>query len=75
MWELPAVPSSNLNGKEMVATFRHSITDTDYKISVVKLYPKQVKETATHGRWFGPGQWQRLALTGLARKILRTLRA
>jgi hypothetical protein len=74
MWELPSL-SETTNGTPPIARFRHSITDTDYEISVVALTSKRLQQIAKHGRWFGRGQWQRLPLTGLARKILRKLRA
>ena len=69
MWELPPLESSPDGTASPVARLRHSITDTDYEVLVFPAVPTDV----TKSRWFTPQQWQRLALTGLARKILRRL--
>ena len=68
MWELPQVSKYHRNGDEPLVRLRHSITDTDYEVSV-----HAVAEFAGEGRWCSRKQWERLALTGLARKILRRL--
>jgi A/G-specific adenine glycosylase len=72
MWELPeaqtAVPSD-----EPLAKFRHSITDTDYEVSVIRASAELAQKLDGDARWFTRKQWQKLALTGLARKILRRL--
>jgi A/G-specific adenine glycosylase len=65
MWELP---ESRCNGDKPLVRLRHSITDTDYEVSV-----HAVSEFAAEGRWCTRKQWERMALTGLARKILRRL--
>ncbi len=70
MWELPAVVESQRDGRKLVAKLRHSITDTDYEVSIVILSPESLQ---TNGRWFSHKQWERLPLTGLARKVLRKL--
>ena len=75
MWELPEIPAGQKNGHEPLATLRHSITDTDYAVSVLAMNPDQLQDFATEGRWCTRQQWQRLPLTGLARKILRKLEA
>jgi A/G-specific adenine glycosylase len=64
MWELPGVvaqPSS-----EPLHRLRHSITDTDYAVFVVK-----GKARKPMGRWVTHDEAHELALTGLTRKILR----
>jgi A/G-specific adenine glycosylase len=68
MWELPLVkrPSSK---KKPVLEVRHSITVTDYRIVV---YPAP-QSRGESGTWVPLASVQRLALTGLTRKILRTL--
>jgi A/G-specific adenine glycosylase len=71
MWELPELagtPTAN-----PLAKFRHSITDTDYEVSVVPASPSLMRSRNGDARWFTPEQWQNLALTGLTRKILRKL--
>ena len=69
MWELPSLAAGAVNGDAPLLRVRHSITDTDYRVSVYAI-PKIV-EIARGARWFTAKQWERLALTGLARKILR----
>jgi A/G-specific adenine glycosylase len=71
MWELPLVPNSRRNGNASVARLRHSITDTDYDVSVISAAPDKWRRLAKGARWFAPKQWKRLPLTGLARKVLR----
>jgi len=73
MWELPAIPESQRNGSAPLAKFRHSITDTDYEVSVMAISPDRLQTAQTDGRSFFRKQWERLPLTGLARKVLRRL--
>lgn len=69
MWELPQLkekpPESNLP----VLKLRHSITTTDYTILVYVSPQKKPKS----GTWVKLQSAQRFALTGLTRKIFRTL--
>ena len=71
MWELPEVEAEQVNGDQPLLRVRHSITDTDYRVSVfsVPSFP------ANGAKWFTARQAERLALTGLARKILRKMAA
>ncbi len=71
MWELPPLCSEQVNGEGPLMRLRHSITDTDYRVAVFATAPDQLQVLATAAKWFNAGQWQRLPLTGLARKILR----
>jgi len=73
MWELPTILPSRRNGSAPLAKFRHSITDTDYEASVIAISPDRLLTVETNGRWFVRKQWERLPLTGLARKVLRRL--
>ena len=73
MWELPVIPECRRDGQKPVAKLRHSITDTDYEISVISLSPEELPSFLTGARWFSRKQWERLPLTGLARKVLRRL--
>jgi A/G-specific adenine glycosylase len=75
MWELPALADASRNHDEPVAKLRHAITDTDYEVSVFAVAPAKVYTSAATARWFARRQWERLPLTGLARKILRRLPA
>jgi len=73
MWELPAIPESRRNGSGPLTKFRHSITDTDYHISVIAISLDQLQAVEMDGRWFVRKQWEKLPLTGLTRKVLRGL--
>ncbi|HEX8817491.1 MAG TPA: A/G-specific adenine glycosylase [Terriglobales bacterium] len=64
MWELPAI--SHANGDTPFLKLRHSITNTDYTVKVLK-----EARVDANARWVDRRQIPRLPLTGLARKILR----
>lgn len=65
MWELPEIPASTLQAPCL--TLRHSITITDYTVRVrEESIPK-----GQPGRWIAQSRLNSVALTGLARKILR----
>ncbi|ABF39809.1 A/G-specific DNA glycosylase [Candidatus Koribacter versatilis Ellin345] len=63
MWELPAIRA---NGVEPLHKLRHSITDTDYAVFVVR-----GRTAKKHGKWVTHEEAHRMAITGLTRKILR----
>ena len=86
MWELPEVVSrarekqvpplrfahgrndkGKLRDSELVFTVRHSITVTDYTVRVWS----QAAPPGTRGEWVAMERLPKVALTGLARKILR----
>jgi A/G-specific adenine glycosylase len=73
MWELPCVSQSRRDGHKPVAKLRHSITDTDYEVSVFILPVEELPRGRRDGRWLSQKQWGRLPITGLTRKILRRL--
>ncbi len=64
MWELPSVVAQKKS--EPLYRLRHSITDTDYAVFVVKGNARRMK-----GKWVTHVEAHQLALTGLTRKILR----
>jgi A/G-specific adenine glycosylase len=66
MWELPEISSQD-DPSSAWLTLRHSITTTDY---VVRVRRARVF-LETKGRWILRRRLRTLALTGLARKILR----
>jgi A/G-specific adenine glycosylase len=66
MWELPQI-SNRLHGEQPLFTLRHSITVTDY---TVRVWSVKMRRGAA-GRRVSFSQLERLALTGLARKILK----
>jgi A/G-specific adenine glycosylase len=65
MWELPELETSN--GGNPLFSLRHSITVTDYTVRVWQntLLPH------ARGKWIPVQRLREVALTGLARKILR----
>jgi A/G-specific adenine glycosylase len=68
MWELPLIEKPEKSAAP-IFTLRHSITDTDYTVCVFRMAECE----AANSTWLVPKQWHKLALTGLARKILRKL--
>ena len=83
MWELPEltaalrgkgkqVPHSTRNGtargvgRSLLFSAKHSITTTDYTVRVWR----SVAPPGVNGQWFSVSRLRRVALTGLARKIL-----
>lgn len=73
MWELPALPPGLANVGSPLSRLRHSITDTDYRVAVFATLPDQLRDFAANARWFTQQQYERLALTGLTRKVLGRL--
>ncbi len=71
MWELPVLLAATT--QEPLAKLRHSITDTDYDVGIVPAPAALIESLNGAARWFTRPQWQKLALTGLARKVLRKL--
>ena len=64
MWELPEIPHGTA---ESWLTLRHSITVTDYLVRVARCSAPQ----GISGSWISQRRVVKMALTGLARKILR----
>ncbi len=65
MWELPEVIATS--GAIPLFTLRHSITVTDYRVQVWR----SPAPLSVAGKWIPVKRLSQLALTGLARKILR----
>ena len=68
MWELPEI---SVPKDEAMATFRHSITDSDYLVAIYPAPGALIQSLNGRARWFSRKQWEKLALTGLTRKVLR----
>jgi A/G-specific adenine glycosylase len=66
MWELPDLPSTNGAGGPSF-TLRHSITVTDYTVHVWR----HAAPSSVDGKWIPLERLGKVALTGLAQKILR----
>jgi len=70
MWELPEWHGKD--GAEKLGAVRHSITDTDYEVQVVRLELRAFCGMGEMvGRWVRGDEIFELPLTGLTRKILR----
>ena len=71
MWELPSVEKEKAKSGEALLKARHSITDSDYEVTIVAAkFAKPPKGS----RWFSPSELDELALTGVTRKALRRLK-
>lgn len=66
MWELPET-TCPAGGAKPLLTVKHSITVTDYTVSV---WPGSAP-SGVEGEWWAANRLPKLALTGLTRKILR----
>ncbi|HLW51886.1 MAG TPA: A/G-specific adenine glycosylase [Candidatus Angelobacter sp.] len=71
MWELPLIENGACHRSRPLLKLRHSITDTDYLVSVFAMK----KPSSRRGRWVPLKSSRSLPLTGLARKILSRLQA
>ena len=78
MWELPGIDAKHASGEKKALTLRHSITDTNYYVTIYALEAGEQehlpKRKATR-RWFAVDELHTLPLTGLTRKALKRLRA
>ena len=78
MWELPAIDPESAPEDRKALSLRHSITDSNYDVSVYILESRQHKalpRSGTKREWFPQSELHRLPLTGLTRKILKRLNA
>ena len=76
MWELPAIDPDSAPEEKKALTVRHSITDTNYYVTIYGLEPEQQRhlpKCKTARRWFPVRELDALPLTGLARKVLQRL--
>lgn len=77
MWELPSIDAEQPE-KKKVLTLRHSITSTNYYVSIYETGARQTKELLKRKavrRWFPLHELSATPLTGLARKALKRLHA
>ncbi len=72
MWELPELAAAPA-GAELVLRVRHSITVTNYDVSVVRVSEREATGLTGELRWAAIAELPQLPLTGLARKVLRRL--
>ena len=66
MWEIPELAGVSGSASPLF-TLRHSITVTDYTVRVWR----DAAPARTKGKWISSARLKQVALTGLARKILR----
>jgi A/G-specific adenine glycosylase len=74
MWELPGVPEGGLPEEAALLTVRHSITNTNYYVTIYALEAgrrRMLKGEAERLRWVKVRELGELALTGLTRKVLK----
>jgi A/G-specific adenine glycosylase len=78
MWELPAIDPETALAERRLLDVRHSITVTNYYVTVYGYEPGEEK-ALLHGkgtqRWFAASELAEIPLTGLARKVLKRLKA
>jgi len=77
MWELPSIPDGAVPEEQMLLTVRHSITNTNYYVTIYLLEAGQHRELrveAEQMRWVKAQELDELALTGLARKVLKRVK-
>ena len=76
MWELPQVENFDANSERLLLQVRHSITVTNYSVSVLHFLPEEERMLAKRKtrKWVDREDLTGLPLTGLARKVLKRLR-
>jgi A/G-specific adenine glycosylase len=71
MWELPMLKDSVVPEDELIMTVRHAIMQVNYVVNVRSVAPETLIPCTEAMRWVKPQDLDTLALTGLARKILK----
>lgn len=77
MWELPGLNPERAPEEKKALTVRHSITDTNYYVSIYELGAAEERDLTRSEmarRWVAGDELHGLALTGLTRKVLKRLR-
>ena len=78
MWELPVIDAETALTERRLFEVRHSITVTSYHVTVYGYKPdeeQRLGQAVEHRRWFPASKLAEIPLTGLARKILKRLKA
>ena len=78
MWELPGIDAETAPAERRLFDVRHSITVTNYHVTVYGYAPDEehaLGRAAGLRRWFPASKLAEIPLTGLARKILKRLKA
>lgn len=74
LWELPALRDAEFPEPELRMTVRHAIMQVNYRVRIRTVAEQDVNElTLRHGkrRWVPLNKLSQIALTGLARKVLK----
>ncbi len=74
LWELPALRSAEVPEDELRMTVRHSIMQVNYSVRIRSVSEKDANAITVRGgkrRWVARGEAAGMALTGLARKVLK----
>jgi A/G-specific adenine glycosylase len=77
MWELPQVEISGFGMERSLLSVRHSITTTNYSVTIFSLLPKEQDALPAFGAtrlWISLTELGQIPLTGLARKVLKRLK-
>jgi A/G-specific adenine glycosylase len=73
LWELPALRDCAVPEEDLRMTVRHAIMQVNYYVRIRTVFEDDVEAMAVPGalrRWVPLGEAGRMALTGLARKVL-----
>lgn len=75
MWELPHLDIAAAAPERLVLSLRHSITITNYQVSILRFAPEEERLLPKHKtrKWTKSEALSSLPLTGLARKTLKRL--
>jgi hypothetical protein len=76
MWELPALIETTVREKELRLTVRHAIMQVNYSVRIRAVIEDDIDSLTVVGgvrRWVPLRDAGRMALTGLARKVLTRL--
>ena len=74
MWELPALREPAFAEEHLRMNVRHAIMQVNYSVRIRHVTVDDIKELTIAGgerRWVAADEAQRMALTGLARKVLK----
>ncbi|MGA3129496.1 MAG: A/G-specific adenine glycosylase [Terracidiphilus sp.] len=74
MWELPALARSDVPQKDVRMTLRHAIMQVNYYVRIRNVFEDDVESMTVEGgerRWVPLREAAEMALTGLARKVLK----
>ncbi len=74
LWELPLLREAAVPERELRMTVRHAIMQVNYYVRIRVVPEEDLERLAMHGgcrRWVGAREAEAMALTGLARKVLK----